>query len=81
MFEKELKVQGFKLKQERERGEDGVFNGRYTDAFLLGEVAGNLVLVRLASGMRTTVYEAEELAFLDCGVENHECILHYTKIV
>ena len=67
-FEKELKGQGFKLKKERECEEDDVFYGRYTDAFLLGEVAGNPASVRLrASGLTKTVYEAEVvlLSFID----------------
>ncbi len=67
-FEKELKAQGFKLKVERECEEDDVFYGRYSEAFLRGEVAGNSASVRLkASSMTKTVFEVEVvlLSFID----------------
>lgn len=67
-FEKELKAQGFKLKVERECEEDDVFYGRYSEAFLRGEVAGNPASVRLkASSMTKAVFEVEVvlLSFID----------------
>jgi hypothetical protein len=67
-FEKELKAQGFKLKVERESEENDVFYGRYSEAFLRGEMAGNPASVRLkASRMTKTVFEAEVvlLSFID----------------